>query len=297
MYHEYSGSTRTWNACIFVSRGLMVNPPRSPSFISGVTFPTKHVLRSWWNDDVNFLQNELACATVDPVYTPNPCVHILIHVYTWFPVYTTNPCVHNKSMCTHELVCVHKDLMCTHAGPNCWMNQKPKNSNSKIIIIFYIYRSWKKEKRAKKMTECKTEHNNFNFVHTIWIWIFNTIYFYYYFYFYHEQWPFQYHQHCHFFIHAIWKYLARFRLYFTIIIFFIFIMTKNNNGLVGWTKYGNFVRKKRHVFCGSAHNNNHTLEIEDQIKLFIRFLLRKAIKYQDIVGYMKYSTYYCLFPI
>jgi len=81
-----------------------------------------------------------------------------------------------------------------------------------------------------------------------------------------------------------------------IIIFFIFIMTKNNNGLVGWTKYGNFVRKKRHVFCGSAHNNNHTLEIEDQIKLFIRFLLRKAIKYQDIVGYMKYSIY-CLFPI
>src|SRR6056300_1068711 len=54
--------------------------------------------------------------------------------------------------------------------------------------------------------------------------------------------------------------------------------------------------KKRHVFCGSAHNNNHTLEIENQIKLFIRFLLRKAIKYQDIVGYMKYSIY-CLFPI
>ena len=165
------------NACVFVSRGLMVNPTPSPSFISGVIFPTKHVLRSWWIDDVKFLRNELACATVDPVYTPNPCVHILIHVYTWFPVYTTNPCVHNKSMCTHELVCVHKDLMCTHAGPNCWMNQKPKNSNSKIIIIlfFIFYRSWKKEKRAKKMTECKTEHNNFNFVHTIWIWIFNMI--------------------------------------------------------------------------------------------------------------------------
>ena len=57
-----------------------------------------------------------------------------------------------------------------------------------------------------------------------------------------------------------------------------------------------FEKKRHDVFSGSAHIN-HTSEIETSNKtVIIRFLLRKAIKYQDIVGYMKYSMY-CLFPI